>query len=106
MCRGPVGKLRAAVEAAHTFKPAEGHELEDYDSELWPENVESFELFMRLQTQWIRAGMDGQQVGLYYPSVYPLIDRQAKTPEDWDRLFGDIQVMEAEAISVIADNKT
>ena len=40
--------------------------------------------------------------GLDYAAVYPLIDRQAKTPDEWDQLLDDIQVMEAEALSVMA----
>ena len=49
--------------------------------------------------------MDGQQVGLRYEAVYPLLDRHAKTPEEWDRLFDDIQVMEAAAVSTMAANR-
>lgn len=60
---------------------------------------------MLVQTQWIRAGMDGQQVGLRYEAVYPLLDRHAKTPEEWDRMFDDIQVMEAAAVSTMAANR-
>lgn len=50
--------------------------------------------------------MDGQRVGLVYASLYPLLDRQAKNPEDWGRLFSDIQVMEAAAVATMAANKT
>jgi DNA-binding PadR family transcriptional regulator len=40
--------------------------------------------------------------GLDYASIYPLLDRLAKTSDEWDQLFDDIQVMESEALNVMA----
>lgn len=90
------------------YKPepqvAEGFEPEDYwddPVEVWPENWEALGLFVRLQTQWNWiAGMGGGgRTGLRYEVVYPLIDRAAKTPEEWEALFADIQVMERAALN-------
>lgn len=39
--------------------------------------------------------------GLDYVALYPLLDRLAKTPDEWEQLFDDIQVMESEALSVM-----
>ena len=36
-------------------------------------------------------------IGLRYEAVYPLIDRVARTPEEWDELLDDVQVLEAGA---------
>jgi hypothetical protein len=41
--------------------------------------------------------------GLDYCALYPLLDRAAEDDEEWHRLFDDIQVMEAEALSVMAN---
>lgn len=61
-----------------------------------------YELFCRLQTQW-RIGMGGA-VGFDYCAIYPLLDRAAESPEHWDELLSDLQVMEIAAIPEI--NKT
>ena len=79
---------------------AAGFDPEDYWEDpvsVWPENVEVFSLFVRLQTQWNWAvGMGGgQRVGLEYEAVYPLLDRAAREDQDeWGCLFADIQAME------------
>jgi len=42
--------------------------------------------------------------GLRYSSVYRLIDRATSSPEAWDQMLSDLQVMELAAIPEI--NKT
>ena len=60
--------------------------------EVWPENHGALQLFVDLQTQW-SVGMAGR-TGLNYVAAYPLIDRLTETPDDWWRLFHDLQAME------------
>jgi len=55
-----------------------------------------------VSTQW-RAGMGGP-TGLCYEAIYPLLDRVARTPEEWDELFEDIRAMEREALSVMQES--
>ena len=43
----------------------------------------------------------GGPTGLEYASLYPLIDRVAKNPDEWDELFGDIQVLEIAALNAM-----
>ena len=69
------------------------------DVEIWPEHELAFAVFRRLNTQWA-AGPNGP-IGLKYESVYPLIDRYA--PAQFDDVFDDIQVMEAEALNVMRE---
>ena len=71
--------------------------------EVWPENHAAFSLFNNLSTQW-RIGMGGP-TGLDYAAVYPLLDRAAKDPQEWDELFSDIQVMEGAALKQIGENR-
>ena len=70
---------------------------------MWPDNHAAFILFKNLSTQW-RIGMGGP-TGLDYVAVYPLLDRAAKDPQEWDELFSDIQVMEGAALKQIGENR-
>lgn len=85
---------------------AAGFDPEDYWEDpvsVWPENVEVFSLFVRLQTQWNWAvGMGGGgRLGLKYEAVYPLLDRAADGDrEEWDSLFADIQSMEMAVLAI------
>ena len=71
--------------------------------EVWPDNHAAFILFNNLSTQW-RVGMGGP-TGLDYAAVYPLLDRAAKDPQEWDELLSDIQVMEGAALKQIGENR-
>jgi len=79
---------------------AAGFAPEDYETdpvELLPENWLPFTLFSRLGTQW-RVGMAGA-TGLDYNALYPLLDKQCATLDEWQNTFDDIQVMESAALS-------
>ena len=71
--------------------------------ECWPENIDSLNLFIALQTQW-RIGMSGA-TGLDYPAVFATIDRlhRDKTDARRDELFADVQIMEAAALKKMAE---
>lgn len=72
---------------------------EDYEEEpfgVWPENWPAVELFLRLSTQW-RISLSGE-TGLDYAALYPLLDRVASDPTEWEALFDDVRVLEAEAL--------
>jgi hypothetical protein len=40
--------------------------------------------------------------GLDYCALYPLLDKATKDDAEWWQLFDDIQVMEVEALSIMA----
>lgn len=111
MPRGPIGKLTEAAGLLYTPLPSEGVmaaaglTAEDYaeEVEIWPENWRVVSLFAMLRTQWA-VGMGGP-TGLRYEAVYPLIDRQYGDPDEWDRAFDDIRVMEAAALRAMRDGK-
>ena len=70
--------------------------------EVWPDNWQAFDLFRLCQTQW-NVGIGGR-CGLRYEALYPLLDRAAKSPEQWDELFSDVRVMEYAALSQMAED--
>lgn len=71
------------------------------DVEIWPENWPAFCLFASVGTQWT-AGTGGY-TGLRYEAVYPLLDRVAKSPQEWDEMFADVQTMERAALQAMRD---
>ncbi len=71
---------------------------------MWPENWAVWLVFDSVFTQW-RVGMGGP-TGLDYNAVYPLLDRAAKDPQEWDEMFSDIQVMEGAALKQMSDNRS
>ena len=66
---------------------------------MWPENWLTIQLFCALGTQW-QIGFGGP-IGLRYESLYPLLDRNATTAQEWEHLFDGIQVCEREALDVM-----
>lgn len=67
--------------------------------EIWPENVQSVNLFLCVGTQWRVGGM-GDPTGRDYPAVFATMDRmlRSETQERKDALFADLQVMERAAL--------
>lgn len=69
--------------------------------ELWPENVASVDLFLAIETQWHRAGMDGSPTGLDYAGVAAAMQLRGDPP----RLFDDLQVMEREFLAIMSQQR-
>ena len=65
--------------------------------EVWEENWEILEMFMRMQTQWV-VGMSGA-VGLSYPSLEWLC--KLYSVKDPVAVFEGVQVMEMAALAVL-----
>lgn len=70
---------------------------------MFPDNWPAFQIFAQLQTQWSVGGMGGR-TGLRYEALYPLLDRQASSSDEWDELFGDIRTMEYAALKQMSDD--
>ena len=109
----PPGKLKAAAAAlyekdegppANPFLAALAARGGERVVEVWPDNHAAFNLFNTIGTQW-RVGMGGA-TGLDYAAVYPLLDRAAKDPQEWDEMFSDIQVMEGAALKQMSENRS
>ena len=43
--------------------------------------------------------------GLRYEAVYPLLDRETDTKNEWMELFQDVQVLESAALKQMAENR-
>lgn len=79
-----------------------GFEPEDFEGdfvEVWPENLQAFNLFSRIGTRWA-VGMNGV-TGIRWEAVYPLMDRMGLESDAWDGLLSDLEVMESAALAVI-----
>lgn len=48
----------------------------------------------------------GGATGLRYEAAYPLIDRAAKTEEEWSDMFEDLRVLEMAALKQMSENRS
>ena len=71
-------------------------EMPPEDFEVWPDNWEAVQMFLRVQTQW-RTAMNGV-VGLDYNALAWVFNMYGVV--DPPRLLEDLQVMEAAAIAI------
>lgn len=69
------------------------------DFEIWPENLNALNMFLRCQTQW-RSGPSGL-IGLDYAVVLELF--RLYDMDNHTALLEDLQVMEGHALQLIAD---
>lgn len=69
--------------------------------ELWPENVASVDLYLAVETQWQRAGMDGTPTGLDYAGVAAAMQLRGDPPHRFD----DIQVLEREFLAILSQQR-
>jgi hypothetical protein len=70
--------------------------------DIWPDNARAYNLFHGLSTQWRIGGMGGP-VGLDFLVAYRRMDRMNLSPEEYDHLDNDLQIMEREALRVIGE---
>lgn len=75
------------------------------DFELFEDNLPSFHLFQRLRTQWRTRGMDGDICGLDYAVVPAVMRLLHIAPGRRSQCFEDIQLMELETLTVVAEKK-
>ena len=64
---------------------------------MWPDNLPALNLFQFMRTQW-RVGMNGPS-GLDYNVLHNKMGRMGLSPEEYDQLESDIQVMEVAALN-------
>lgn len=91
---------RAPEETLSLFG-LEAGDLEVDDVEIWPGNWQVFRLFNALGTQW-RTGPGGA-TGLDYTSIRDVASYIGIKKRQLPELFPDLQVMEAEALAVMAE---
>ena len=69
------------------------------DYEVWPDNIQAINLFTALQTQ-IRTGAMGP-TGFDYNVYFSRMDRMKLSDQEYEWLFDDVRVIEAEALKII-----
>lgn len=74
-------------------------EAEQQPVEVWPDNEQAYMLWRKVGNQW-RMGMNGP-VALDYVPLQHELDRMGLSDDDYEELFADIRVMEAEALDAI-----
>lgn len=73
------------------------------DFELYEDNVMAIEVFDAMSTQWRRAGMDGQAVGLDYAALPAVMGLMGVKRPDRRRTFDDLRILEIEKLRVLAE---
>lgn len=68
--------------------------------DIWPDNVAAFQIFSFMGTQWRVGGMGGA-TGLDYNVMYRKMDRLSLSPDDYDALESDLQIMESAALELM-----
>lgn len=98
-------ELKALTDAGVTVEDAEAA-LEKRKPgsvpafDLWPENVEAFEIFSSLQTQWHRTSGFGPaaRTGLIYSEARLELKERGLPRARRNELMGDLRVMERAAL--------
>lgn len=67
---------------------------------VWPEHEQAVNVFATLLTQW-RMGPMGGVVGLDYAAIPPTLELLGIERSAWPVLFGQVRVMENEAVKVL-----
>lgn len=75
---------------------------EEVDFEVYEDNWESLELFLRLRTQWVTMPFGGLR-GLDYAGLNAVL--QMLKVSDTGRAFSDMQIMESAALAVFAERE-
>lgn len=69
-----------------------------------PGNWNALKLFLALETQWDRAGLNGARTGLNYSRIRPVLEaRPDIDANDYPDLFQRLQAMEQGALEALAE---
>ena len=71
--------------------------------EVWPDNERALGVFRLVGTRWRIPPRGGAPIGLEWPSIYPLMDRQGLDAAAWNDLHGDLMVMEGAALETMRE---
>lgn len=71
--------------------------------EVWLDNEKPLEIFRKVGTRWRSPPMGGVPIGMDWPSIYPLMDRQKLDDAAWNDLHDCLMVMEGAAIDTMQE---
>lgn len=72
---------------------------------LWPDHEATLRLWLQLQTQWRRGGMDNVATGLDYAAVLAALGPLGVARQERVARFGQLQIMEGAALDVWAQDR-
>jgi hypothetical protein len=85
------GAPEAEIEMARALMD---RHADDAPAEVWPENWDLWEFFMRVQTQWVFAGMAGVRVALRWEGIEPVAQALGWRRRRWRELVEALGVIE------------
>lgn len=84
-------------------------DMKEDDFSVWPQNIKTVHVFLRCATQWLRAPMTNQPLGINYSSLEAalrMLDYWKPAGERVE-IFEGIGIMEVEALRIIhSDEKS
>lgn len=87
--------------AAFGLKPTEEPKPQHLD--IYPENLEAFNVFFKLRTQW-QIGMNGP-VGLRYEALPLALELEGIPRTRWSQVTEGVQVMESETLRLMREKR-
>lgn len=78
-------------------------ELGEPDLDIWPEHWHGLQLFLRLASQWRRAGMEGAIVGLDYGPLGFWLEIDEVPRAEWPEAVDTLQVLERQVLQLAGD---
>lgn len=72
----------------------QGGHAADAPVDVWPDNWEHWLFFLRVQTQWVLAGMAGQRVALRWEGIEPVARAMGWRRRQWRELVEALCVIE------------
>lgn len=73
--------------------------------EVWEENWAHWSLFLKVQTRWVHAGMEGVRVALDLPSVRVVANALGFRGKAWNELVESLLVIELQALAAWAKRR-
>jgi hypothetical protein len=71
--------------------------------DIWPENLDAFNVFYRLKTQW-NTGMNGP-IGLRLESLPFAFEVEGIARDKWPEVTNGVQIMESETLRLVRQKR-
>lgn len=83
----------------------EGEADDDDEFEIWPENWETFSIFMRMQRRWVRGAMGGEYLRLDDQAILAQFEIYQVKKKQRAGIMDDLLAMEEAALEVLNAEK-
>lgn len=98
--------MRGFGASAEELEKAEALMQKAQDAEVcdvWPENWPVLMFFLKVQMQWMRAGMDGRRVCLNWPGVQVVAGALGQRGKAWREMVEALLVIERAVLEADAE---